>query len=89
MMLKPKPNNGAPPPPAEVVKLGINDSYTTVPEFAATGLAFVLDQDTENFQRQRAGIKASLKRGQTLVNYQELRIRHFHQTLDEYLGADR
>ncbi len=89
MMLKPKPNNGAPPPPAEVVKLGINDSYTTVPEFAATGLAFVLDQDTENFQRQRAGIKASLKRGQTLGNYQEVRIRHFHKTLDEYLGADK
>jgi phenylpropionate dioxygenase-like ring-hydroxylating dioxygenase large terminal subunit len=86
LMLRPVPANGPRPPPADVVHLGIDDAYTTVPAFAATGLAHVLDQDTANFRRQRAGMKASLKPGQTLGNYQEVRIRHFHQVLDEYLA---
>jgi hypothetical protein len=62
------------------------DSYTSVPEFNETGLAFVLDQDTDNFLRQRAGMKAAVKLGQTLGNYQESRIRAFHHTLDDYLA---
>ena len=41
---------------------------------------------TENFYRQRAGMKASLKGAQTLANYQESRIRHLHATLDWYLN---
>ncbi len=86
LMLKPKPAAGQVPPPAEVINLGIEDSYTAVSEFAATGLAYVLDQDTENFHRQRAGIKAAVKTGQTLGNYQEARIRNLHRTLDKYLS---
>jgi hypothetical protein len=87
MMLRPVPMNGPRPAPAKVVTLGLEDSYTTVPGFAETGLAYVLDQDTDNFKRQRAGMKASLKLGQTLGNYQEARIRHFHRRLDEYLAS--
>ena len=87
LLLKPVPATGERPPPAEVIPLTIDDSYTSVPEFVATGLAHVLDQDTENFHRQRAGVKASFKAGQTLGNYQEVRIRHLHQTLDAYLNG--
>ena len=87
LLLQPVPQHGPRPPPAPVIDLGIDDSYTTVDAFAATGLARVLDQDTDNFKRQRAGMKASLKPGQTLGNYQEARIRRLHMTLDEYLGA--
>ncbi len=86
MLLQPVPEHGPRPPPAEVIKLGIDDPYTSVPAFVATGLAHVLDQDTENFRRQRAGMKASLKKGQTLGNYQEARIRRFHMTIDDYLA---
>lgn len=85
LLLQPVPEHGPRPPPAPVIKLGIDDSYMSVPAFVATGLAYVLDQDTENFKRQRAGIKASRKAGQTLGNYQEARIRRFHMTLDDYL----
>lgn len=85
MLLHPVPDNGVRPPPAEKISLGIEDSYTTVDNFA---LAFVLDQDTENFERQRAGMKAARKSGQTLGNYQEARIRRFHMTLDEYLQKE-
>jgi hypothetical protein len=81
LLLYPVPEAGPRPPPAPVIENGIDDSYQTVDAFAASGLAYVLDQDTENFRRQRAGIKAAFKTGQTLGNYQEVRIRQFHDTL--------
>jgi len=62
----------------------MDTSYTTVDGFF---LGQVLDEDTENFHRQWAGINASFKEGETLGNYQEARIRRFHQTLLEYVAA--
>ena len=85
MILQPVPASGERPAPAEVAHLGIEDSYSKVDGF---WLALVLDQDTENFHRQWAGMQASLKPGQTLGNYQEVRIRNFHKTLDTYLNAE-
>jgi phenylpropionate dioxygenase-like ring-hydroxylating dioxygenase large terminal subunit len=84
LILQPLPEAGERPAPAEPVKLQIEDSYTSVEGF---WLAHVLDQDTDNFQRQWRGMNASMKAGQTLANYQEVRIRRFHKTLDEYLNA--
>jgi phenylpropionate dioxygenase-like ring-hydroxylating dioxygenase large terminal subunit len=86
LVLHPVPENAPRPAPAKPIKLGIDDSYTTVDGFKENRLAMVLDQDTANFKRQRAGIKAATKTGQTLGNYQESRIRRFHMTLDEYLA---
>ena len=84
LLLDPVPEGKPRPKPAEVVKLGMDDSYTSVEGFP---LGMVLDQDTDNFRRQWAGIKASTKPGETLGNYQESRIRHFHHTLDKYVSA--
>ncbi len=84
MILQPVPKSGERPAPAEVSKLSIEDSYKKVEGFA---LAHVLDQDTENFHRQWRGMNASFKQGQTLGNYQEVRIRNLHNTLDEYLNT--
>ncbi len=84
LFLAPLPASGVRPAPAEPVHLDEDDSYRSVPGFSP-GLAFVLDQDTANLRRQRDGAKAAFKRGQTLGNYQEARIRRFHLTLDEYL----
>lgn len=85
MILEPLPRSGERPAPAEVIRLDMETSYTSVDGFA---LARVLDEDTENFHRQWAGMNASLKKGQTLGNYQEARIRRFHETLLEYVGVD-
>lgn len=85
LMLSPVPDNGPRPPPAPRVRVGIDQSYTEVEAFAGNRLAAVLDEDTDNFRRQWAGMKASRKAGQTLGNYQEARIRHFHHVLDTYL----
>ena len=88
LLLQPIPDNGLRPAPAHKVCLNIEDSYTTVATFRENRLGGVLDQDTENFQRQWAGMRASLKTGETLANYQESRIRHFHKTLDHYLNIE-
>lgn len=86
MFLRLKPE-GAPKPRApEPVKLGIADSFTTV-EAVGPWLGEIYDQDVSNLDMQTKGIKASRKRGQTLGNYQEIRIRAMHKTLDTYLDA--
>jgi hypothetical protein len=80
--MNPVPDSGPRPPPATVIDLDMATSYTTVDGFF---LGQVLDEDTENFHRQWAGMNASFKAGQTLANYQESRIRRVHKTLLEYL----
>jgi phenylpropionate dioxygenase-like ring-hydroxylating dioxygenase large terminal subunit len=84
LVLQPLPASGERPPPATPIRLGVEDSYTTIPGFA---LAEILDQDTENLKLQRDGAKASRKGAQTLGNYQEARIRRLHLTLDQYLAG--
>jgi hypothetical protein len=84
LVLQPLPASGERPAPATPIRLGVEDSYTTVPGFA---LAEILDQDTDNLALQRDGAKASRKGAQTLGNYQEARIRRLHLTLDEYLSG--
>lgn len=52
------------------------------------GLARVFDQDFSNLPFVHKGLK-SLSSGKIqLANYQEVRIRHFHHTLDKYLSED-
>ena len=47
----------------------------------------VIDQDMSNMPYVQEGLAASANNEVQLGNYQEVRIRHFHQTLDEYLTA--
>lgn len=52
------------------------------------GLGAVLDQDLDNLEMIQRGLHAMHKPGVTLSNYQEVRIRHFHQTLEDYLNRE-
>lgn len=88
LLLQPKPESGEVPPPAPCERLEIDEPYVSLDSFKENRLSYVLDQDTDNFKRQWAGMKASRKGAQTLANYQEVRIRHFHQTLNSYLQAE-
>ncbi len=72
------------PPAPEPIRLSMEQPFALAPGLAA-GLAEIYDQDTGNLARLTKGIKASRKTGQTLGNYQEVRIRHMRQTLDKYL----
>jgi len=48
-------------------------------------LGSIIDQDMGNLPHVQAGMKSSKNGKLNLANYQESRIRHFHQTLDKYL----
>jgi nitrite reductase/ring-hydroxylating ferredoxin subunit len=85
VFLRPVPDAGPRPAPAEPIRLKEEESFTTVPGFDPI-LGHVYDQDTGNLRAQQEGFHASRKPGETLLNYQEIRIRHLHQTLDKYLA---
>ena len=51
------------------------------------GLGRIFDQDGANLPFVQRGMRASQTGEAVLANYQEVRIRHFHQTLDKYLES--
>jgi phenylpropionate dioxygenase-like ring-hydroxylating dioxygenase large terminal subunit len=71
--------------PPDPIPVAAHESYADAPGMNP-GLGAVYDQDTNNLEMQYRGFQASAKRGQTLGNYQEARIRRFHATLDGYLA---
>jgi len=73
--------------PPDPVAVAAAQSYADAPGMNP-GLGAVYDQDTDNLELQFKGFSASAKRGETLGNYQEARIRRFHLTLDRYLAGD-
>jgi Ring hydroxylating alpha subunit (catalytic domain) len=75
---------GAPRPRSVPMRMLRDDeSWTAVPEMIVQGAVF--DQDWDNLPSIHQGLKAS-KHGQIeLADYQEIRVRHFAQTLDKYL----
>ncbi|MDA0338568.1 MAG: aromatic ring-hydroxylating dioxygenase subunit alpha, partial [Proteobacteria bacterium] len=85
LILRPIPDDGPRPEPASPIRLTEHDSFTTVPGFDPI-LGHVYDQDTGNLRAQQEGFRAARKKGETLLNYQEVRVRLMHQTLDKYLS---
>lgn len=83
ILLKSRPTNEF-VEPAEPVWLKAEESYTTVPGMDPY-VGHVFDQDTGNMQAAQEGAATAGKAGATLGNYQEIRVRHFHQTLTKYL----
>lgn len=79
------PKDAPKPAPAPYIQLGLDDSWSDVE--ALGGLGGVLDQDTTNMEEVHQGLEATFKPGVTLAASQESRIRHFHQTLDGYVGG--
>ena len=73
-----------------LVRNGLHLDVDTIVPGMDYGLGAVYDQDTANLRAQQEGflnaIKCGRKTAQTLGNYQEVRVRHFNQTLDKYLA---
>ena len=86
LFLRPLAPGMAPPEPPNPVHVGVRESYADVPGMNKH-LGFVFDQDTGNLEMQYRGFFASKKRGETLGNYQEARIRHYNSVIDRYLAA--
>ena len=87
MILEPLGDGVDHPEPPEPVRVEIEQSYTEVEGLSWLGQVY--DEDTGNLQMQQEGFKTSRKRGLTLGNYQEARIRRVHMTLDEFMADDK
>ena len=51
-----------------------------------TGIGLIFDQDMGNIPEVERGIRASKSGKITYANYQESRLRHYHQTMDKYFA---
>jgi nitrite reductase/ring-hydroxylating ferredoxin subunit len=83
MFLEPYDESKPKPPAVGIHWLGLDDDWTEAPELGM--LARVFNQDTFNLPKVQKGL-SSLRKGITLANYQETKIRHFHHLLTEKLA---
>ena len=81
-ILTPVPEGQSLPPSASMQMLTPEQSWAD----ALGVLGSIVDQDMGNLPHVQAGMKASKTKKLQLANYQEVRVRHFHQTLDMYLA---
>ena len=65
--------------------LSDSEAWSAAPELGA--LAQVFDQDMTNLPFVQIGLEAAPNGKINLGDYQEVRVRHFHQTLDKYLNT--
>lgn len=84
MLLDPLPA-GPRPAPAAMRWLEDHEGFADVPELGFLGP--ILDQDTATVGRVQRGLRASVRDEVLLARTQEVRIRHFHQVLGEYLSG--
>ena len=76
---------GEPHPPCPPMHLlGEDETWSSYTDWGILGAVF--DQDMENMPVVQQGLKCSKNKQIELGNYQEIRIRQFHQTLDKYLA---
>jgi nitrite reductase/ring-hydroxylating ferredoxin subunit len=85
LFMRPVPIGGERPEPAEPIHLADHQSFKEAAGMDP-GFGAILDQDTNNLFLQQEGIEASAKRGLTLGNYQEIRIRHLEKAVERYLA---
>lgn len=84
MLLHPVPDEGPRPDPAPLRELSPDEPFTDAPELDQ--ISAIFEQDVSNMPMVQRGMK-SLKKGLTLGNYQEIRVRHMHATLDKYVST--
>jgi phenylpropionate dioxygenase-like ring-hydroxylating dioxygenase large terminal subunit len=83
ILLGPAPAGQPRPAPAPVRHLGPDEDWVEASELGV--LAMIFNQDSGNLPRVQRGLRASVKGSVTLGNYQESRIRHFHQELERWV----
>ncbi|ARN75646.1 aromatic ring-hydroxylating oxygenase subunit alpha [Oceanicoccus sagamiensis] len=81
------PDGAESPPDAPVTRLTAEQRFSDAADVMGEGFANVFNQDDANLPQVQKGLKASKKGKVSLANYQEVRIRQFHQTLDKYLNV--
>jgi phenylpropionate dioxygenase-like ring-hydroxylating dioxygenase large terminal subunit len=72
------------PADAQTIRLDYDQKYAEAEALGLLGALF--DQDANNLPEVQKGLMASKTQKALTADYQELRIRHFHQTLSRYLN---
>jgi phenylpropionate dioxygenase-like ring-hydroxylating dioxygenase large terminal subunit len=85
MYLAPIPDDGNYTPVSEIHWLGADDDWTDAPELGS--LAGVFNQDVRNMAFVYEGMKASAREHVRLADYNETKIRHFHQLYGEWIDG--
>jgi phenylpropionate dioxygenase-like ring-hydroxylating dioxygenase large terminal subunit len=75
--------------PADVPcrRMGENELFSEAPELGVS-LGTIFDQDLANMPMIQKGMHNVESRELVLANYHEVRIRHFHQTIDKYIEGE-
>jgi len=68
----------------DMVFLDADQPWSDAADFIGPTLASVYDQDMTNLPYIQEGLKSSFNKKVELGNYQEIRVRHFHQTIQKY-----
>lgn len=84
MFMLPVPEGQERPPAAQIRWLGLDDDYMEAPELGR--LAKVFNQDQLNLRAVQQGLRSVPEGRVTLAAYQETKIRHFHASLNDWLG---
>ena len=75
------------PADVPVRRLGENELFSEAPELGVS-LGSIFDQDLFNMPMIQKGMHNVQSRELVLSNYHEVRIRHYHQTLDKYINGE-
>lgn len=84
MYLAPIPEHGEYTPVSEIHWLGVDDDWTEAPELGM--LAKIFNQDLRNLPYVYQGMKATAREHVRLGDYNELKLRHFHELYDQWVG---
>jgi hypothetical protein len=78
------PSGAERPKDSPARRMGEDELFSQAPELGVA-LGTIFDQDLFNMPMIQKGM-ANVESGElVLANYQEVRIRHFHQTIDKYI----
>ena len=76
---------GEKPPSAAIRYLGPDDDWADAPELGL--LARVFNQDVFNLAKVQAGLESGSLERVTFANYQETKLRHFHELLERWVQS--
>lgn len=87
MVLCQLPTGAERPKDSPCRRLGEDELFSQAPELGQS-LGTIFDQDYFNMPKIQKGMH-NIKSGElVLTNYHEVRIRHFHQTIDKYINGE-
>jgi hypothetical protein len=86
MLFLPSPNGEDRPAPAPIHWLEADEDWTEAPQLGL--LAKVFNQDFHNLNKVQQGLKNLASQRVRLADYQETKLRHFHELLQQHLELD-